>query len=410
MREIILSFLVLLICSSVAAQNSEQQLVRENDTLTYTYIPLENPTPAVEAPIASDTTKRPGFFKRLVNYFAEANDDKTFEKKFDVSFIGGPSYSSTTKFGIGVMAAGLYRTDRTDSLTPPSDVTLFGSVSTSGFYTVGIRGNNLFKHDRHRLIYRLSFASQPTDFWGINYKACDTNPKAEYSEKLSRVELTYLARIARNFYLGPQAMFHYVKGINFSESEIGYLEGQNREYAATGLGAVIQYDSRDFAPNPYKGIYLAAGFKYFPEVLGSIEEPFWKVDFTLSGYQRLWESGILAAELHGEFNSEHTPWPFIARLGGDNRMRGYYEGRYSDLNMITLQVELRQRIWRRISGVVWGGAGNVFHSMDQFTWNHTLPNYGIGVRWEFKKRVNIRFDYGFGKHSNGLLVHINEAF
>ncbi len=409
MKRALLGVLALLIGSTAMAQ-VRAELIRETDTVTYTYTPISEIAPADESPaIESDTTaQRPGFWTRFINYFAEANDDKTYEKKFDISFIGGPSYSSTTKLGLGVMAAGLYRTDRTDSLTPPSDVTLFGSVATSGFYTVGIRGNNIFKHDRHRIIYRVSFASQPTDFWGINYADCDTNPKSEYSEKLSRIEVTYLARIARNFYIGPQAMFHYVKGIKFDNPE--YLHGQKESYSATGLGAVIQYDSRDFAPNPYKGIYIAAGAKYYPKELGSIESPLWKVDLTFSGYQRLWSSGILAAELHGEFNSEDTPWPFMARLGGDNRMRGYYEGRYTDLNMITLQVELRQRIWRRISGVVWGGAGNVFHSMDRFEWGHTLPNYGIGLRWEFKKRVNIRFDYGFGKHSNGLLVHINEAF
>ena len=406
MRHALLVGLCLLCCSSLFAQELEQQLVRENDTLIYTYTPLVA-EPEVEAP-ADTTAQRPGFWTRFINYFAESNKDKTYEKKFDVSFIGGPSYSSTTKLSLGVMAAGLYRTDRSDSLTPPSDVTLFGSVSTSGFYTVGIRGNNLFKHDRHRLVYRISFASQPTDFWGIDYESCNTNPKSSYSEKLSRIELTYLARIARNFYIGPQMMFHYVKGIKFKNPD--YLKGQAMDYAATGIGGVIQYDTRDFAPNPYKGIYLAAGAKYYPKALGSIEEAIWKVEFTLSGYQRLWSSGILAAELHGEFNSEATPWPFRARLGGDYRMRGYYEGRYTDLDMITLQVELRQRIWRRIGCVIWGGAGNVFHSMDRFSWSHTLPNYGIGLRWEFKNRVNIRFDYGFGKHSNGLLVHINEAF
>ena len=91
-------------------------------------------------------------------------------------------------------------------------------------------------------------------------------------------------------------------------------------------------------------------------------------------------------------------------------MRGYYEGQYKDNDMITLQVELRQNIWRRIGCVVWGGAGNVFPSFEKFKWGHTLPNYGIGLRWEFKKRINIRVDYGFGKHTSGFLFNINEAF
>ena len=78
-------------------------------------------------------------------------------------------------------------------------------------------------------------------------------------------------------------------------------------------------------------------------------------------------------------------------------MRGYYQGRYTDNDMITFQVELRQRIWRRIGCTFWGGAGNVFSDLERFDWSETLPNYGVGLRWELKKRVNVRLDYGFGK-------------
>lgn len=91
-------------------------------------------------------------------------------------------------------------------------------------------------------------------------------------------------------------------------------------------------------------------------------------------------------------------------------MRGYYQGRYTDNDMITVQVELRQHIWRRIGCAVWGGAGNVFPSLSRFDWSQTLPNYGAGLRWELKKRVNVRLDYGFGKKTSGFLLNINEAF
>ena len=40
-----------------------------------------------------------------------------------------------------------------------------------------------------------------------------------------------------------------------------------------------------------------------------------------------------------------------------------------------------------------------------------LPNFGIGYRWEFKKDVNVRLDYGFGKNGQkGFIFNINEAF
>ena len=65
--------------------------------------------------------------------------------------IGGPHYSSDTKFGLGLVAAGLYRTDRNDSILPPSNVSLYGDVSTVGFYLLGVRGNHLFPQEKYRL-------------------------------------------------------------------------------------------------------------------------------------------------------------------------------------------------------------------------------------------------------------------
>lgn len=415
-----------LVCSlPLVAQSQTQTLVRENDTLTYRYVPLEivalyEPTDSLPAEPA-DTARR-GFFRRVVDYFGQANVDRTFEKKIDYTFIGGPSYSSTTKLGLGLMGAGLYRIDRTDSLTPPSDITLFGSASITGYYTVGIRGNSIFKHDKNRLVYRLSFASQPTDFWGVGYDAGAHNLAIDYAEKLTRVELTYLHRMARNFYMGAEVKFHYVKGKNFERhlpegyTLEHYLGDMKQSYTSTTIGLVAQYDTRDFAPNPYKGVYLALKAGWMPDDLGTCGRDLWTVEVTASGYQRLWHSAILAMEFYGEFNSDYTPWPQMARLGGDVRMRGYYEGRYTDLDMLTAQVELRQRIWRRISCAVWGGAGTVFSGFGSradgrsLSWSHILPNYGLGVRWEFKKRVNIRFDYGFGRDTSGLVVQINEAF
>lgn len=112
--------------------------------------------------------KRPGLFTRIINYFGDANKEKP-EKKFDVNFIGGPYYSSDMKLGLGLVGAGMYRMNGCSKEMQPSNVSLFGSVSTVGFYMLGIRGNNLFPKDRYRLNYSMSFYSFPSYFWGIGF-------------------------------------------------------------------------------------------------------------------------------------------------------------------------------------------------------------------------------------------------
>ena len=61
-------------------------------------------------------------------------------------------------------------------------------------------------------------------------------------------------------------------------------------------------------------------------------------------------------------------------------------------------MELRQHVWKRNGVVVWIGAGTVFNKFSALRMDRVLPNYGIGYRWEFKKNVNVRLDYGFGKN------------
>ena len=88
---------------------------------TYTPLPGQEEEPQAE--------KRPPFLRRVVKYFEGSTTDRTFEKKIDFTFAGGPSYSKNTSLGIGLLAAGLYRIDRTDSVTAPSDISIFANVS-----------------------------------------------------------------------------------------------------------------------------------------------------------------------------------------------------------------------------------------------------------------------------------------
>jgi opacity protein-like surface antigen len=97
-------------------------------------------------------------------------------------------------------------------------------------------------------------------------------------------------------------------------------------------------------------------------------------------------------------------------------MRGYYAGRFNDLCAITLQAEIRQRLYKGFGIAAWGGAGNVFSTFKSFDWSETIPTYGLGLRYAIKQSLTLRLDYGFGSRDcRGKLIHgavfsINEAF
>lgn len=351
--------------------------------------------------------ERKNFLVRLLHYLQDANKNKK-HKKFDFSVIGGPHYSSAVGLGLGVMASGLYY-PANDTLVPPSNITIFGDVATSGFCLIGVSGNNIFKGDRYRLNYKMYLYSFPTLFYGVGYEnGADKDHKSYYKRFQSRTQVTFLIRIAKSLFAGPQLSWDYVHGTNADHPE--YWDGQAMTISSFSPGFSLTYDSRDNLTAPYKGLYINFNQRFFFKGLNK-DYHFNSTELTASKYTPVWKGAILAVQFHGLFNyGGNVPWFQMASVGGNSSMRGYFEGRYRDKNIVDGQIELRQRIWKRHGMVVWGGAANIFPSLKSIDKKQTLPNYGIGYRWEFKKRVNIRLDYGFGKHVSGFLFNINEAF
>lgn len=386
MKYIILTMLLLVAVSTMA--------VEQNDTLV-----VSSPTGSV--------VKR-SFITRLLDYFNDANKEKK-QKRFDFSIIGGPHYSTDTKFGIGLVAAGIYRSDPSDTIQPPSNVSIFGDVSTVGFYMLGVRGTHIFPGDRQRIDYTTYFYSFPCKFWGMGYDmGSDNTNESDMKRWQAQMKASWLFLTARDLYVGPTFAFDYVYGHEIERLEL--FDNQRRRTMNVGLGMTLLYDTRDNLTAPQRGVYLSLQQLFRPRFLGN-KYAFSTTDLRTSGYVPLWSGGLLAADFRTQLNFGNPSWAMMALLGNSYSMRGYYEGRYRDKHKMEAQLELRQHIWRRNGIVVWVGAGTVFPRFSQLRMSHVLPNYGVGYRWEFKKNVNVRLDYGFGKAGqNGFIFNINEAF
>lgn len=345
---------------------------------------------------------------RILDYFNDSNKNKK-HKRFDFSVIGGPHYASDTKFGLGLVAAGLYRTDPNDSILPPSNVSLYGDVSSVGFYMLGVRGNHIAPKGRYRIDYHLYFYSFPADFWGIGYEMGDNDAnKSDMKRWQAQAEVSFLFRVADNFYIGPMASYDYVIGKHIERPEL--LQGMDQHTWNIGAGVSLVYDNRDNLTNPHRGICLNINQMFRPGFMGN-DYAFSTTAFRFDAYQQLGKGTVLAEDIGANLNFGNPSWGMMAELGGTHSMRGYYEGRYRDKHSLEATVELRQHVWKRNGIVVWVGAGTIFPKFSALRSKQILPNAGVGYRWEFKKNVNVRLDYGFGKSGqSGFLFNINEAF
>lgn len=308
---------------------------------------------------------------------------------------------------LAAIAAGLYKSRR-DSVTPESNLSVFAQGSVTGLYRVGIYGNHFSPADKYRINYHVDFAHFPLKFWGIGYdqqsqKCNETN----YTELQSVLWGEILWRLPQHMFLGPSVNFNYSKATKVDRPEL--WDGENLRVFNYGVGLIFSFDTRDYPTNATKGWNVTFKQKFYPRFIGN-DYAFSSTELTIGWYRQFWKSGTIAFQFHGYSTYGDTPWSMLPTIDESHAIRGYYEGRYRDKNEADLVVELRQHIWRRNGIVVWGGVGTVFDNLKQITARRLLPSYGIGYRWEFKKKVNVRIDFGMGKESTAFALGLHETF
>jgi len=357
-----------------------------------------------------EVRQRKGFVRKVIGYFTNANK-RAADKKFDFGVLPGPHFSSTAGLGLGVVATGTYSMDRADSLLPRSNVAIYGDVTTKGFLMTGIKGSNIFPRERYRLDYKLYIYTFPTYFWGVGYEEGNNDAnKTDYQRIRFEAMARFMFKLAPHTYLGPVANFQYVQARGISPEGAPRFEGCDRNVRSTTAGLSFTYDNRDFMLNASRGWFVQLDQTFTPRFFGN-DYCFSTTDLTVSTYRKAWKGCVVAGEVHARLNYDGSPaWCLLNDVGSTSRMRGYYEGRYRDRNIVEAQVELRQKIYGRHGCVVWIGAAEVFPKWSAWRSRHILPNAGIGYRWEFMKRVNVRVDYGFTKNGGGFMFNINEAF
>lgn len=354
--------------------------------------------------------KKPTIIHKVIKYFRDSNKQDP-DKRFDFGFIPGPHYSSTTGLGLGTMSTATYRSSLQDTSLPRSNASLYTDMTTGGFFSIGVNGTHIFPHERYRLEYKVKLSTFTTKYWGIGYTNGDnSNNETDYRRNKVYAMTRFMFKLAPNMYLGPMFNYNFVQAKNVN-SEFDHLwNGERKTFNAYTVGISFAYDSRDFMLNAKKGVFIQLDQRFTPRFLGNSDRNFSTTEITLAGYCPVWRGATLAAELHGNFNYGHTPWGLLSEIGTNDRMRGYYEGRYRDKNLVEGQIELRQHIKKRHGAVAWVALANVFPSFDEIAWRKVLPNVGVGYRWEFKKGINVRVDYGLTKNGSGFIFNINEAF
>ncbi len=390
-------------------------------------------TSAVNAqPVADNTSTLQSHYidyesvKRLIDYASQPSlcgrvSDRLFgwarcidspERNFSLQGGVGVAYTQWTSAVVVGSAVCGFRIGADKEIAPLSYSSFVVMASLTGFYRLDGR-LKLRPSNRDCIDVEVGVASMPTKFWGIGDAAQRHSVAGGFREDDLRVKVGYMRHIAGCLSLGLGVHYLWLRARECDSLAMLYMAEagcDDAELGVGGVGFIAKFEDRLRRENPLDGIALQVRYALYPSIVGTKGGVWWQFEATMNYFKPMWQGGLLAMEVYADAWSCSSSWLLWPRLGGEHRMRGYYYGRYVDSTLVATQVELRQKIYRALSGVAWVGAGSVVSSLDKVDIDSILPSYGIGLRLRVGEGVLLRADYGFGRNSNGLIISVNEAF
>ncbi len=329
-------------------------------------------------------------------------------------------YKPETRFAVGGAFITYFRTDD-DKLDEENNLPLHlrpSSVATTLTYTQNrqiiweLFPEFYLDYERYHLLGSIEYQEYPNQFWGVG-SGTRNDDMEKYTENTLRVRSDLQREVAHKLYLG--LIYHY-EHIRISEFSPGGLIADNRipgsrEGTAQGLGFSINFDIRDHDRYTTNGGLYQLTCTGFNPVFSS-DYSFLKWTLDARQFFRLWGEHVLAFQVYGVLISGRPPFEMMALMGGKRIMRGYFEGRYRDEDMLVGQAEYRMPLFWRLGLVGFAGAGEVSPTLRDFESRDIKYAYGGGLRISINQaeKMNIRVDVGRSPGFTGVYVTLGEAF
>ncbi len=310
-----------------------------------------------------------------------------------------------------------------------STLTVNGSYSTTGAINANAKLSTYLRGDELRLFVDFAYKDMPDEYWGVGYEAGQA-PESDSTTSYERSSWALFPKVLFRFtptiMVGGALDFNSTTATDVSPgmAEDPYYQKFGATNLNSGTGVVFQFDSRDIAANAWKGLYLNAQALFYGTTLGG-DNTYQVYDIDYRQYRQMGRPGkTLGWTVRTRSSRGDVPWAELSQLGSSTDLRGYRQGRYRDKAMVYAIVEYRHQFTsaKRPGGlsrhgvVGWVGGGSVGEDLGGF--DHILPNWGVGYRFEVQPRMSVRMDIGFGKefYSDGdafepaVYFNFTEAF
>jgi hypothetical protein len=345
--------------------------------------------------------------------------EKDSSKK--ASFVLLPVLSSAPETGLELGGSALYSfyTDTISPNTRISNIFAYGTLTTKGQSRINLSTNYWLPQNKYHYTASIGYINFPFDFYGVG-----NNTHKVDADRLGqkRVRVTFIGekKFGNNVYIGVVAGGYDYRfndanttGIFNTDPTIEGRHGGAFLYA----GPSLVFDNRNNNTYTTKGIHITSYLNLMKGVFSNNNYSGGLFNLEYAQYFKLDRHFVLAFDVQEQsLTGTQSPFYLLPALGSDEMMRGYYNGRFRDRNLLAGQTELRYRLSDRIGVVGFLGTGQVFNKT--FSLNEFKPNYGGGLRYFFdtEKGLSIRVDYGVGEkrpgesRQSGVYIGLGEAF
>jgi len=266
--------------------------------------------------------------------------------------------------------------------------------------------------NKWRSIGELGYYNYAYPFYGIGNNG-QPDVFSTYRASFPRVRVFLLKETAPNLFVGGRYWFENYDIIEWDNTgDFQQEDFSGGTYNRTsGIGPAMIYDTRDAVYYPRKGHYLESFIEFNHQYTGNTHN-YTAISFDYAYYYSPADKTVLAANAFSLSNVGDAPFNRLAQLGGNKKMRGYFQGYFQDNNLLLGQLEVRQELFWRIGVAAFGSVGQTAKTWGNYGMNRWNYAGGAGLRFTFdtKKHINVRLDYAVGKDSNGFYIAFNEAF
>ena len=358
---------------------------------------------------------------------------KVAKRNFHYNILGGPSYSPDFGVLIGGSALMTFRMNPKDTTMMRSVVPVSMAFMFTGGLNIVVKPQLFFKDDKFRIFGQFIYKNTQENYYGVGYETnkdyVRSKTTSQYQYSGIQVNPWFLFRLGEsNFFLGPQVDLNYDKMMDVAEGitqDPNYIAagGTPDGYSnfSSGIGFLLNYDSRDIPANPYKGLYLDFRGLMYQKWLGG-DNNFYKLELDYRQFKSVGKRKVLAWTIQSKnVFGDNIPLNKYVLSGTPFDLRGYYMGQYRDKTSHIALVEYRQmfnnsrdtwlkRVISHLGYVAWGGVG--FMGPNPVDIEGVLPNAGVGLRIEVQPRMNVRLDFGrnFLNKQNLFYLNMTEAF